>query len=520
MRSVLVPALLLASWAALPLGDRGPVASAAGANSALPAPGYAVVLANGEVGTFGGAGFRGDLATTALDSPVVAIAATADREGYWLLQRDGTVRAFGDAVHGAPFVPGDPAAGITAAPGSDGFWTVSTSGDVRAQGAAPLEDPKLSAALGPVVGIAASDADGAWLATSLGAVVPVGEPQQVQPPFPAPHVVGIAATPDGRGYWLVTATGMVLPAGDARAFAPPPPGAPVVALVPTPDGGGYLLLRSDGSVVARGDATFLGDAVSPLHPPLYPLRYSAPPTGAVAGAYLAPGPQPAASGPLRVAFLGDSLSVITGRYTRDYLGDHDARTWIADGGILGCGVVGALRLGVYSKRGPLGPTLPACAQWQQQYQRTLALAHPDAVVLLLGYWESQRHLLPPYGVVDLTDSPPYRQYVLSQLQSVGTMVAAAGARLVVLTAPPYGDGTPTANVATFNQLLHQALPDATTVDLAQLLSLDGRFSMEIDGITARTSDRVHLTLGGVQQVIDPRLVPVMEHAAQQVRQSL
>jgi hypothetical protein len=276
-------------------------------------------------------------------------------------------------------------------------------------------------------------------------------------------------------------------------------------------------VRSDGSAQALGNATDAGDARSPLHPPYYPKRYEAPATNAVGGAYLAPGPQAAATGPLRVTFLGDSLSVITGRNTRRYVATHHDGVHVATGGIIGCGISGSMDLAVYSNPGPPRPTLPACAQWQQEYRRALALTHPDTVVLLLGFWESQRHAMPHHGVVTTAKSKAYRDYVTAQLKAVGSMVDAAGARLVVMTAPYYGDGTPKANVDAYNAVLHAALPQATFVDLHSLLDPNSHYTPVVNGIRARTNDHVHLTINGVEKVVDPVLVPVVLDAARQSR---
>lgn len=513
---------LTLSAAALSLAVSVSIAAPAGAAPpAAAAPGYAIVTSEGAVGTFGGAGFDGDLATERPSSPVVGMAATADQRGYWLVERDGVVRPFGDAAvgAGANAASARPTVGIALDPASGGFYTATDSGAIRAVDAAPLASVTLPAGAGPVVGVAATGR-GVWLATANGGVFSSGPVAPVAAPAPAHEVVGIAATPDGLGYWLITASGRLVADGDARGFrgAPVAP-SPAVAFIPSADGRGGLVLRSNGSLVAVGTATGDGDATSPLHPPLYPRSYQLPPTGAVGGAYLSTGPQAASSGPWRVTFLGDSLSVITGRYTRQYVESHGLGGWVADGGILGCGVVGTLPLGDYSNQRLLRATLPACGQWQQQYRRTLALSHPDAVVLLLGFWESQLHGLPHDGVVTVTSSEAYRRYLLGQLATVRRLVAASGARLIVLSAPYYGDGTPKANAVAFNALLSSAFPGAERVDLTTLLDPKGAYAAEVDGVRVRTSDRVHVTAAGVRRVVDPVLVPVMARAARTVRSS-
>ncbi|MGH9115493.1 MAG: hypothetical protein ACRDWW_06630, partial [Acidimicrobiales bacterium] len=53
--------------------------------------GYWLAAADGGVFSFGDAGFHGSLGGTHLDAPVVGIAATPDGHGYWLAGADGGV---------------------------------------------------------------------------------------------------------------------------------------------------------------------------------------------------------------------------------------------------------------------------------------------------------------------------------------------------------------------------------------------------------------------------------------------
>ena len=46
---------------------------------------------------YGAASFYGTAAGTTIQGKVIAMAATPDYEGYWLLGRNGGVLAFGDA---------------------------------------------------------------------------------------------------------------------------------------------------------------------------------------------------------------------------------------------------------------------------------------------------------------------------------------------------------------------------------------------------------------------------------------
>ena len=62
--------------------------------------GYWIVDSDGGVFAFGGAGFYSSMGGVRLNAPVVGVAATSDGHGYWLAASDGGVFAFGDAPFG------------------------------------------------------------------------------------------------------------------------------------------------------------------------------------------------------------------------------------------------------------------------------------------------------------------------------------------------------------------------------------------------------------------------------------
>jgi len=508
-----VVTVLLAAALAGPAGVRARPASA---RTPTGAPSrYAVATASGAVATFGGAGFEGDATGPPSPVPVVAIAATRDGEGYWLATRGGGVRAFGDASSGSDLGTTGWTVGLTTDPTGSGWWAVTSTGTVTAGGGAPaLAAPGAHGS--PVRGIAAAGGRGVWLARSDGTVTAVG----VVPPLAAPRTRGplaaIAATPDRGGYWTVTTQGTVVAAGDANWYGSwTRPASPAAGIAASVDGRGYLLVATDGEVRAFGDARKRGDARSPLHPPGYPASLQPPAVRAVGLAVLGAGPQPARRGPLRITFLGDSLAVLTARYTADYVAAHHLDATVADGAVLGCGVVGALTLSTYSDPTAPAPTLPACAQWRQQYAQAVAEGHPDVVAVVLGYWESQRH---GFGgsTVSLTTSAGYRAYVATRLRAVDAMARAAGARVVFVEPPDFGDGTPDANVTAFDTLVDRVAgaTGAGRFDLRPLLDPGGRDAPTLGPVTVRDTDRVHLSAPGVEQVIDPALVPRLIAAAE------
>lgn len=227
-----------------------------------------IVSSRGTVYAFGQARRFAPRSSRTVESPVVAIAATPDRKGYWLVHADGAVYEFSDAVfHGSPKSLRRPIAGMAPTPSGLGYWLVASNGRAFAFG-----DATPHGSLGPkgtgrtIVGISATpDGGGYWLVSSSGDVFPLGDaksyPSRGVEPIERP-VAGMATTPDGRGYWLVTPGGNVRAFGDATYYGSPTgqgitSPVPITSVVATPDGRGYWVVGANGSVYQYGDAAFL-----------------------------------------------------------------------------------------------------------------------------------------------------------------------------------------------------------------------------------------------------------------------
>jgi ribosomal protein L24E len=213
------------------------------AMSATPdGAGYWLVGADGSVLGFGDAHFYGSAGSPRI-SPIVAMAPTPDGHGYWLVDSDGSVLSFGDArSHGS--------VGAT----SIGATSVATSSVGGTTGYS-------------IVGMAATpDGDGYWLVGADGGVLSFGDAHYYGSTGGKPRhspIVGIEPTPDGAGYWLVGSDGSVLSYGDAHYYGSTGGEAlhaPIVAMAPTVDGHGYWLVGSDGAIFSFGDAHFFGTA--------------------------------------------------------------------------------------------------------------------------------------------------------------------------------------------------------------------------------------------------------------------
>jgi CHAP domain len=241
--------------------------------------GYWLVGADGGVLSFGDARYFGSAGARGLQAPIVAMAATPDGAGYWLVGADGSVFTFGDAhYYGAPVHVPEPVVSFAATPDGQGYWLAGSHGEVYAFG-----DARYYGSLGatnlhnlPVVAIAPShDGLGYWLVQGGGEVVPYGDAPRLGGMRGHPPVAGIAVSADGLGYWLVCDNGEVDAFGDAQNFggndlAVPRP--PISAIVADPAGPGYWLLDPEAFPVsldhpgpgAHGDIVKI--AVSQLGP--------------------------------------------------------------------------------------------------------------------------------------------------------------------------------------------------------------------------------------------------------------
>jgi peptidoglycan/LPS O-acetylase OafA/YrhL len=181
---------------------------------------------------------------------------------------------------------------------------------------------------------------------------------------------------------------------------------------------------------------------------------------------------------------------------------------IVDEGTEGCGVAEGADI---VSNGVLRPTVAACNprsppadQWPAELKNELRHYRPRAVVLLAGRWEVYNRTSLAGKVTNITD-PAFAQYIESQLQRFVSLVATAGSRTVLLTAPYYDSGEqpngqpePQDNagrVRIFNRLVDKvAAANPTTsslVNLNAIVSPAGRFTSSIDGVTVRTPDGVH-----------------------------
>jgi hypothetical protein len=197
------------------------------AMSATPdGAGYWLVAADGGVFTFGSAHFFGSAGGIALNHPIVAMAPNQKAGGYWLVATDGGVFAYGTPFDGSAGAIRLNAGivGMAATPTGLGYWLAATDGGIFTYGDAAFYGSTGDLAL--------------------------NEP-----------IVGMAATPTGKGYWLVARDGGIFTFGDAVFYGSTGGivlNEPIIGMSATITGKGYWLVASDGGIFAFGDAKFYG----------------------------------------------------------------------------------------------------------------------------------------------------------------------------------------------------------------------------------------------------------------------
>jgi hypothetical protein len=148
-----------------------------------------------------------------LNKPIVAMAATPDGKGYWLVASDGGIFSFGDATfYGSTggLTLNQPIVGMAATHDGGGYWLVAADGGIFSFGDATFLGSTGGIALTqPIVGMAPSpDGGGYTLVAADGGIFTFGDAPFYGSVSGQPltqHVVGMALAPGG--YWVATGGG-------------------------------------------------------------------------------------------------------------------------------------------------------------------------------------------------------------------------------------------------------------------------------------------------------------------------
>jgi hypothetical protein len=229
--------------------------------------GYWEVEANGTVGAFGAAQNYGSLSGP-LNAPIVGIVATPNGGGYWLVASDGGIFSFGNArFYGSTgsLRLNRPIVGMASSRDGNGYWLVASDGGIFSYGDATFHGSMGGARLNqPVVGMAADPSTGGyWEVASDGGIFSFAAPflgstgsiRLVQP------IVGMEALGNGQGYRFEAGDGGVFSFGQASfdgSTGGQPLVAPIVGMAPDNPTNGYWLAAADGGIFTFGGASYLG----------------------------------------------------------------------------------------------------------------------------------------------------------------------------------------------------------------------------------------------------------------------
>ena len=226
--------------------------------------GYWLVDAQGYVSAYGNAANYGGMGGHPLNAPISHIVSTPDGKGYWLVAADGGVFSFGDAqfygsMGGKPL--NAPVMDIIPTANGGGYWLVATDGGIFSFGNARFYGSMGGHPLNAPVNGGSFAQGGYRMVANDGGIFDFGGAQFYGSmgghPLNKP-IVGMADTPDGAGYWLVASDGGIFSFGDARFYGSTGgtwEPTPAVGMAVDDATGGYWIVDQDGQVFGFGAPT-------------------------------------------------------------------------------------------------------------------------------------------------------------------------------------------------------------------------------------------------------------------------
>jgi lysophospholipase L1-like esterase len=217
------------------------------------------------------------------------------------------------------------------------------------------------------------------------------------------------------------------------------------------------------------------------------------------------GPVPPA-GPVDLLVVGDSMA----NNVAQGLARLEPRPYVLwDRTTPGCGLAEGERL--VSTSGWQEPNPECRPSWRARWADAVAEVDPDVVVLFVGTQEVWDRRVGS-GLIPF-DGEAGRRTARGELEDAVAVLAATGARVVLVTLPAadwsnwglvLADPDRSVNnpdwVARWNEVVRDVVedhPDSVVLaDLAELLTPEGTFTAERDGITVRAADGLHLSLEG------------------------
>jgi lysophospholipase L1-like esterase len=165
----------------------------------------------------------------------------------------------------------------------------------------------------------------------------------------------------------------------------------------------------------------------------------------------------------------------------------------------------------------------SCYQWQAEWEATLAQAHPQVAIILLGRWELLDRELD--GTWQHIGEPAFDTYLGQQLDAAIATASSTGAAVVLCTTPYFlgleapGGGTYPENepsrVDEWNAIVRAVAarhPEVKLFDLNALVSPGGEYTSTVNSVVVRSSDGVHFSATAAA-IVAPALLPAARKAA-------
>ena len=173
--------------------------------------GYWLVSRDGGIFSFGDAHYYGSTGGIHLADAIVGIASTPTGRGYWLVARDGGIFSFGDArffgsMGGRPLKQG--IVGMAATPTGDGYWMVANNGEISCSATQLYGSTGAIRLNWEMVGMAATPSRSRVLDGRRrdGGIFTYGDAAFYGSPAGGPRwsaIMGMAPTRSGHGYWMI-----------------------------------------------------------------------------------------------------------------------------------------------------------------------------------------------------------------------------------------------------------------------------------------------------------------------------
>jgi peptidoglycan/LPS O-acetylase OafA/YrhL len=204
--------------------------------------------------------------------------------------------------------------------------------------------------------------------------------------------------------------------------------------------------------------------------------------------------------PFTVSVFGDSIG-----WTLMHFLPATPGFQFIDHTVIGCSLV---RGGPYRYLGQTLDQKAECESWPGRWTSQIAIDHPDAVLLVVGRWETVDRV--NEGRWTHIGDPAFDSYIAGELRRAVDILSFSGVPLTLANLPysrrgerPDGSLYPEdrpERVDQWNTLLGKTVgnrPDVRILDFKKKLCPQGVYTAEVDGVQVR-SDGVHLTDQGVQ----------------------